>query len=216
MKSVVILVGMVFILLSCEKQELVSLNVDQKVTKIEEAWVTDDIILAAKKELIQEEIKEPVEKYEWEKYLNKNIKAPDLIGLTNWINWEEIKSLEELKWKVVFIDFWTYICINCVRTLPHMQALHEKYKDEWLVILWVHAPEFSYDRKIENVVAAVKKHGLTYRVVQDNDFKTWRNYKNRYWPAQYIINKQWILRYTHFWEWAYEKIDKVVEFLLSE
>ncbi len=180
-------------------------NKTEKVKKIE---TTKDTQVIKKTEI--------VEKSQWERLLNKNIKAPDLIGLTNWINWEEIKSLEELKWKVVFIDFWTYTCINCIRTLDHMQELHEKYGPEWLVILWIHAPEFAYERKIENVKKAVKKYWLTYRIVQDNDFKTWKNYKNRYWPAQYIINKKWNLKYVHYWEWAYEKMEKVVEFLLSE
>ena len=84
------------------------------------------------------------------------------------------------------------------------------------MIIWVHAPEFAYERKIENVKSAVEKYGLKYRVALDNNFATWKNYKNRYWPAQYIINKQWVLRYVHFWEWKYEEMEEVVEFLLSE
>ena len=147
---------------------------------------------------------------------NINKKAPDIIWLENWINSEEIKSLEELKWKVIFIDFWTYSCINCIRTLPHVQKLHEKYEKDWLVILWIHAPEFSYEKNIKNLIKAVKKYGLSYRIAQDNDFKTWRNYNNRYWPAQYIIDKNWNLRYYHYWEWSYEKIEEVVKSLLND
>lgn len=147
---------------------------------------------------------------------NINEKAPDLIWLENWINSKEIKSLDELKWKVVFIDFWTYSCINCIRTLPYMQDLHEKYWKEWLVILWLHAPEFSYEKKIENLQKAVKKYWLTYKIAQDNDFKTWYNYNNKYWPAQYIIDKKWNLRYYHYWEWSYEKIEEVVQALLDD
>ncbi len=222
MKKLVLLIFLSFVLISCESGEK-SIDSISEVNKTKSSleqqkqptwvwWIENEQAESFKNEI---EIK-IIEKSEWEKLLNKNLKAPDLIWLSNWINGEEIKSLEELKWKVVFIDFWTYTCINCIRTLDHMQELHEKYADEWLVILWIHAPEFAYERKIENVKKAVEKYGLTYSVVQDNDFATWKNYKNRYWPAQYIINKQWIIKYVHFGEGAYEKMDSVVEFLLSE
>ena len=142
--------------------------------------------------------------------------APDIVGLTNWINSAPVQSLTELRGKVVLVDFWTYSCINCIRTLPHIQALHEKYGNEGLVILGIHAPEFSYEKKISNVRAAVDKYGLTYPIVQDNDFQTWRNYKNRYWPAHYLIDKEGNVRATHFGEGAYEETDRNVALLLEE
>jgi len=142
--------------------------------------------------------------------------APDLVGLTNWINSESIASLEDLRGKVVLIDFWTYDCINCIRTLPHVQALYEKYDDQGFVVLGLHAPEFSYERKIENVRREVVKHGLTYPIAQDNDFATWNNYKNRYWPAHYLIDKEGRLRHKHFGEGAYDEMDAWVAKLLNE
>lgn len=148
------------------------------------------------------------------KFLLK-IAAPELVGLENWLNTSPIESLESLRGKVVLIDFWTYSCINCIHTLPYVQALHEKYADEGLVVLGVHAPEFQYERKLKNVQAAVKKNGLTYPIVQDNEFATWRAYKNRYWPAVYLIDKEGFVRYTHFGEGKYEETEKAVRALLK-
>ena len=148
--------------------------------------------------------------------LKYNIKAPDFIWLENWINSKEIKSISDLKWKVVLIDFWTYSCINCIRVLPYVQDLHEKYSDKWLFVIWIHTPEFSYEKKLDNLKKNVKKHWLTYTVVQDNDYKTWRNFKNRYWPALYLIDKYWNIRYKHFWEWNYDKNEYAVKLLLEE
>lgn len=147
--------------------------------------------------------------------LNANYKAPEFKGLENWINSEPVKSLEDLRGKVVLVDFWTYSCINCIRTLPYIQALHEKYSDKGLVVVGVHAPEFAFERKVENLKAAVDDFGLTYPVVQDNDFQTWRNYNNRYWPAKYIIDKGGNVRYTHFGEGEYEETERVVASLLE-
>lgn len=222
MKKIIVLFLIAFIFVSCSDDEKtiekISSNLVSDISLdkegiIQSSWnqrtLTNDALTNDMLIIIEQ-------KSEWENLLNSNTKAPDLMWLTNWINGEEITSLEELKGKVVFIDFWTYTCINCIRTLDHMQELHEKYGEDWLVIIWVHAPEFAYERKIENVKSAVEKYGLTYRVALDNDFATWKNYKNRYWPAQYIINKQWVLRYVHFWEWKYEEMEEVVEFLLSE
>jgi cytochrome c biogenesis protein CcdA/thiol-disulfide isomerase/thioredoxin len=143
--------------------------------------------------------------------------APDFIGLENWINSEPIDSLKNLKGKVVLIDFWTYSCINCVRTLPFLQAWHEKYEDEGLIVIGIHAPEFQFEKILKNVKAATKEHELTYPIVQDNDFKTWRAYKNRYWPAKYLIDKDGYIRYTHFGEGAYEQTEmKIIELLYEE
>lgn len=141
--------------------------------------------------------------------------APELTGLTNWINSEPIESMDDLKGKVVLVDFWTYSCINCIRTLPYLQTWHERYSDAGLVILGVHAPEFQFEKKIENVRNAVEEFGLTYPVVQDNDFKLWRAYKNRYWPAKYLVDQNGVVRYTHFGEGKYDETEKAIVELLN-
>jgi thiol-disulfide isomerase/thioredoxin len=141
--------------------------------------------------------------------------APELTGLENWINSEPINSLEELRGKVVLIDFWTYSCINCIRTLPFLQSWHDKYADDGLVILGIHAPEFQFEQKFENVQRAVDEFSLTYPVVQDNEFKTWRAYNNRYWPAKYLIDQNGIVRYTHFGEGEYEETEGYIAALLN-
>lgn len=165
---------------------------------------------------MEDEERAPVEtKNEDVTGLPQLFEAPELVGLENWINSEPISSMEELKGKVVLVDFWTYSCINCIRTLPYLQSWHEKYEDDGLVILAIHAPEFQFEQKFENVQKAVEDFGLTYPVVQDNDFKTWRAYKNRYWPAKYLIDKQGVVRYTHFGEGAYEETEQIIVDLLE-
>ena len=141
--------------------------------------------------------------------------APDLVGITNWINSEPL-SLEDLRGKVVIIDFWTYSCVNCVRTLPYMTDWHEKYSDDGLVIIGVHAPEFAFEKETSNVEEAVQRFGIEYPVAQDNDFTTWRAYNNRYWPAKYFIDADGNVRYTHFGEGEYEKSELVIQQLLAE
>jgi thiol-disulfide isomerase/thioredoxin len=98
---------------------------------------------------------------------------------------------------VVLVDFWTFGCINCQRTIPHVEALHKKYKDQGFVVIGVHAPEFARERKSENVAKKVKEYGITYPVALDNEFMTWRAYNNRYWPSQYFIDKTGKVRHTH-------------------
>lgn len=150
----------------------------------------------------------------WKMLLNANYPSPDIAWLDNWINWWNYTSLKELKGKVVLLDFWTYSCINCIRTLEALKSWHAKYADKWLVIVWVHAPEFQFEKNPHNVKKAVEEYGLQYPVVQDNDFKTWKNYDNHYRPAKYIIDKQGNVRYTHFGEWAYEETEQVIQYLL--
>ena len=141
--------------------------------------------------------------------------APGFTGLQNWINSETISSMNDLKGKVVLIDFWTYSCINCIRTLPYLQTWHERYEKDGLVIIGVHTPEFQFEQKIKNVEKAVEDFGLTYAVVQDNNFKQWRAYKNRYWPAKYLIDKNGVVRYTHFGEGEYAETENAIIELLQ-
>lgn len=141
--------------------------------------------------------------------------APELQGVTNWINSDPL-TLEELEGKVVVLDFWTYSCINCVRTLPYLQDWHDKYADDGLVILGVHAPEFAFEKVPANVQNAVDEFELEYPIVLDNDFATWRAYSNRYWPAKYFIDREGNVRHTHFGEGEYEESEEVIRYLLAE
>ncbi len=145
----------------------------------------------------------------------KGVKAPEIIPGGIWFNSKPL-TLEELKGKVVVIDFWTYSCINCQRTMPYLRNWHEKYKDKGLVIIGVHAPEFEFEKSEKNVAQAIKDFKLTYPIVQDNDFATWRAYNNRYWPAKYFIDKEGYIRYSHFGEGAYDESEKVIQELLKE
>jgi cytochrome c biogenesis protein CcdA/thiol-disulfide isomerase/thioredoxin len=147
--------------------------------------------------------------------LPKITRAPEFNSPGPWLNSEPL-TMAELKGKVVLIDFWTYSCINCIRTLPYIQGYWEKFKDTPFVIVGVHTPEFVFEQKTENVEDAIARHGLTYPVVQDNDFGTWRAYANRYWPAKYLIDADGYIRYTHFGEGAYEETDLAIQSLLKE
>lgn len=143
-------------------------------------------------------------------------KAPEhFVGLGPWHNSEPF-DLADLKGKVVLIDFWTYSCINCIRTLPYIEAYWQKYKDQPFVLIGVHTPEFTFEKSEGNVAKAIRNHGLTYPVAQDNDFGTWRSFSNRYWPAKYLIDAEGNVRYTHFGEGAYEETDEAIASLLKE
>lgn len=140
--------------------------------------------------------------------------APEFTGLGQWFNSEPL-TMQQLRGKVVMVDFWTYGCINCVRTLPHVTKLYEKYKDKGLVIVGIHTPEFAFERSVSNVQTALKRHSITYPVAQDNDFATWKAYRNQYWPAQYIVDRSGKVVYTHAGEGAYEEMDRLIGKLLN-
>ena len=141
--------------------------------------------------------------------------APDFRGIHRWINTEPL-SVEELRGKVVLVDFWTYTCINCIRTLPYLKDWHDKYADSGLVIVGVHSPEFEFEKLTGNVTVQAAKLGVDYPIAQDNDFETWRAYKNNYWPAKYLVDKEGVVRYNHFGEGAYlETEEKIRELLLD-
>jgi len=140
---------------------------------------------------------------------------PSLAGAVQWLNSPPL-SAEALRGKVVLIDFWTYSCINCLRTVPYVTAWAEKYKDQGLVVIGVHAPEFAFERDANNVKNAVKKLGVTYPVALDNDFKIWRAFDNQYWPAHYFVDANGHIRYHHFGEGAYAESEQVIQQLLRE
>ena len=142
--------------------------------------------------------------------------TPELTGIVGYINANEGIKISDFKGKVVLVDFWTYTCINCIRTLPFLTAWDEKYKDKGLVIIGVHTPEFEFEKDIENVKAAVEKYGIKYRVVQDNDYKTWRAFNNRFWPRKYLIDSDGYIRYDHIGEGAYAETELKIQELLNE
>lgn len=141
--------------------------------------------------------------------------APEITAGGVWINSEPL-SLTALRGKVVLIDFWTYSCINCQRTLPYLKEWHKKYAHQGLVIIGVHAPEFEFEKNEKNVRKAVEDFGLEYPIVQDNNFTTWQAYQNHYWPAKYFIDKDGLVRYTHFGEGKYDESEAVIQQLLKE
>ncbi len=145
----------------------------------------------------------------------KGVKAPEIIPGGEWFNSEPL-TLEGLQGNVVVIDFWTYTCINCQRTLPYLKNWWEKYKDKGLVIIGVHSPEFEFEKNPANVKQAIKNFNLKYPIVQDNEFATWKAYANRYWPAKYFIDKDGYIRSTHFGEGAYDESERVIQELLKE
>ncbi len=140
--------------------------------------------------------------------------APPFHADGDWINSKPL-TLEQLRGKVVLVDFWTYSCINCLRTLPHLKAWDATYRRQGLVIVGVHTPEFAFEHVSSNVRAAVKRLGIEYPVVQDNRFKTWDNYSNQYWPAEYLIDKTGHVRHTHFGEGQYGETEQLIRELLG-
>jgi thiol-disulfide isomerase/thioredoxin len=141
--------------------------------------------------------------------------APELTKITGFINSKPI-TLADLRGKVVLVDFWTYSCINCIRTIPYLNAWYEKYADKGLVIVGVHTPEFEFEKDYNNVQAAVEKFNIKYPVAQDNEKGTWDAYDNRYWPRKYLIDADGYIRYDHIGEGAYAETEKVIQSLLAE
>ncbi|EJM13121.1 cytochrome c biogenesis protein [Pseudomonas sp. GM18] len=140
---------------------------------------------------------------------------PSLDGAVQWLNSPPLTA-QALKGKVVLVDFWTYSCINCLRTLPYVKAWAEKYRDQGLVVIGVHAPEFAFERDVGNVTNAMKDLGITYPVAIDNDYKIWRAFNNQYWPAHYFADAQGRIRYHHFGEGNYAESERVIQQLLRE
>lgn len=141
--------------------------------------------------------------------------APEIEGISSWINSDPL-TIAGLRGKVVLIDFWTYSCVNCIRTLPYLTEWHDKYAERGLVIIGVHTPEFAFERDRDNVLAAVARHGIEYPVAQDNHDATWDAFGNIYWPAKYLIDGEGLVRYRHFGEGAYAETEQQIRDLLAE
>ena len=144
--------------------------------------------------------------------------APDFSGATGWINTPNATGLDlvGLRGKVVLVDVWTYSCINCIHTLPHVTALYDTYRDHGLVVVGVHSPEFGFEKVRANVADAVVRYGIHYPVAQDNDFGIWNAYHNHYWPADYLVDQYGKIRDTHAGEGGYADQEKKVRDLLNE
>ena len=140
---------------------------------------------------------------------------PSLSGAVAWLNSPPL-TVAGLKGKVVLVDFWTYSCINCLRTIPYVRAWAEKYRDQGLVVIGVHAPEFAFEKNIDNVRAQVRDLNVTYPVAIDNDYAIWRAFGNRFWPAHYFIDTKGAIRHHHFGEGDYDESEKIIQQLLAE
>jgi cytochrome c biogenesis protein CcdA/thiol-disulfide isomerase/thioredoxin len=145
---------------------------------------------------------------------SKYVEAPQIQGISAWINSPPL-TMQQLRGKVVLVDFWTYSCINCLRTLPYLKSWDTRYRDKGLVILGVHSPEFAFEHNLGNVRAAVRRLGIRYPVALDNDFATWTAYKNQYWPADYLVDRKGRLRDVHFGEGDYARTEREIRMLLA-
>lgn len=131
-----------------------------------------------------------------------------------WLHSEPLTA-EGLRGRVVLVDFWTYSCVNWLRTLPYLTAWHERYRDRGLVVVGVHAPEFGFEHDLDNVRRAAGELGVGYPVVVDNDFRIWRSFDNHYWPAVYLVDRDGSVRFQHFGEGAYEETERAIQRLLG-
>jgi thiol-disulfide isomerase/thioredoxin len=207
--------------LESQKAMPVSLAFDDS-EEIADEGVLDEQV---ESDLVTEDLEGNLEKIKQEKELiiftpnpekeGKYKRAPELVGTQKWVNSDPLKE-KDLIGNVVLIDFWTYSCINCIRTLPFLKEWHEKYSDKGLVIIGVHTPEFKFEEDYDNLVESVKKRGLKYPIVQDNNYATWRAFKNRFWPRKYLIDAEGYIRFDHIGEGAYKKTEMKIQELLEE
>lgn len=143
-------------------------------------------------------------------------KAPELVGISGYINTLPDELQEKIHGNVVLYDIWTYSCINCIRTLPFITAWDEKYSDQGLLIIGIHSPEFEFEKDMDNVQMAVTKYNIKYPVVLDNEKKTWKAFENNYWPRKYIADHEGYIRYDHIGEGGYDETEKTIQKLLKE
>ncbi len=142
--------------------------------------------------------------------------ARDFVGIQQWLNSDGALTMADLRGSVVLVDFWTFGCINCQRTQPYLNEWNAKYEDRGLRIVGVHSPEFDYEREVGNVRDALVESGIRYPVALDNDFRTWREWSQRYWPARYLIDRDGVVRLVHYGEGAYEETEAAIEALLTQ
>jgi len=141
-------------------------------------------------------------------------RAPEITNDT-WVNSQPLR-LTELNGKVVLVEFWTFGCYNCQNVEPYVKSWYDKFKDQGLVIIGVHSPEFNHERVLKNVQNYVREHGIQYAVAIDNDYKTWNSYQNHYWPARYLIDQKGVIRQIRIGEGGYDQTEKEIRELLAE
>ncbi|NJK64569.1 MAG: thioredoxin family protein [Synechococcaceae cyanobacterium SM2_3_1] len=141
-------------------------------------------------------------------------RMPEFAGIDTWLNSEPL-TMKGLRGQVVGVQFWTFGCINCQRTLPHITSLYDTYADQGFVLVGVHTPEFPHERDLGNIEKAMQKWQIRYPVAVDNQFRTWRAYNNRYWPHLFLADRSGILRFDHIGEGRYGDIQRAVELLLQ-
>ena len=160
--------------------------------------------------------KQTVQSLDTSGLFNTNTPAPDFVGIDKWLDTDKPLTIDGLKGKVVLVDFWTYTCINCIRTLPHVTAWYDKYKNDGFVVVGVHTPEFQFEHDANNVLNAIKMYNIHYPVAQDNEYSTWNNYNNQYWPAEYLIDANGNIRRTDFGEGQYDQMELAIQTLLKD
>lgn len=143
-------------------------------------------------------------------------RAPEFTGLDKWLNTDQPLSISGLKGKVVLVDFWTFACVNCANTLPHVVDWYRKYQPQGLVVVGIHTPEFAFEKVTANVQDALKRFDIRFPVAQDNRYATWSAYSNQYWPAFYLVDKAGRIRRTHFGEGEYAQTEAAIQALLQE
>jgi thiol-disulfide isomerase/thioredoxin len=143
-------------------------------------------------------------------------KAPEFTQITGYINTPGPIKIADLKGKVVLVHFWTYTCTNCIHTIPYLNDWYQKYSNKGLVIVSIHRPEFEFEKNIDNLKAAVQQYEIKYPVLQDNNYGTWNAYGNTYWPRDYLIDNQGLIRYNHVCEGGYDQTEKTIQSLLAE
>ncbi|MCL4338502.1 redoxin domain-containing protein [Patescibacteria group bacterium] len=163
----------------------------------------------------------PVENYQKSLSQNPSLSlpnlgpAPDFVGITKWLNIDKPLTVASLKGKVVLVDFWTYTCINCIRTLPFVTNWYNKYQNQGFIVVGVHTPEFEFEKDTKNVENAIKQYDIKYPVAQDNNYDTWNNYNNNYWPAEYLIDREGNIRRVHFGEGEYDQTETAIRDILE-
>jgi len=143
-------------------------------------------------------------------------RAPEFTGLDKWLNTDQPLSISGLRGKVVLVDFWTFACVNCANTLPHVVDWYRKYQPQGLVVVGIHTPEFAFEKVTANVQDALKRFDIRFPVAQDNRYATWSAYSNQYWPAFYLVDKAGRIRRTHFGEGEYAQTEAAIQALLQE
>ena len=145
---------------------------------------------------------------------SESIAIPEFQGINQWLNSNPL-TVADLKGSVTLIQFWTFACINCQRTLPYVTRWHQQYEAQGLKVVGIHTPEFAFERDVNNIRAALDEHKITYAVPLDNDYKTWSAYKNQFWPHLFLADRQGVIRYDHIGEGAYDETEQTIRQLLG-